>query len=159
MTRFGRQRQRGVPCISLREHDPRLAIDSRDPPFEIQPARRAEKIQMADARADAEPLPCGVTERQVPLPRAALFDGDGRRHLRRTRIASLSARISTDLKSPSAPIAADCARWRSAKQIAGSVGEPPADDGSSTRRLPAITMEPKNPSAPGSARTIRRVRF
>ena len=83
---------------------------------------------MAHARADAKLFASRVPERQIPLPRTSLVDGDDCRHFRRTRIG-----FSTDvdrLEESQRPDAL-LTMFESSppEEIARSVSKPAADDG------------------------------
>ena len=104
---------------------------------------------MADARVDAEPLARGVPDSEIPLPWRPFFDRNERRHGR--GLASMfCARISTDLNRPSAPIrCCVCSIALRRNRSPGAYASRLRMMRSSTRRLPAMSTGPKNPSVPG----------
>ena len=119
-----------MPRVGLRERHLAGALDARHASLQIDPPRCAEHVQMADARVDAEPL----ARRRTPVRDSTSMAFRSSTVTRVGTTAGLvvdtrGARISTDLKRPSAPMRCwVCSIALRRNRSPGDVRQPPADD-------------------------------
>ena len=117
-----------MPRVVLRERQLCGALDARDTPLQIDPPRRAEHVQMADARVDAQTLARRVPQSEIPLPWRSFFDRNERGHECGLAVDVLRADLDRFEEAERAD-ALLCLLDRAApEQIARHVRQSPPDD-------------------------------
>ena len=145
--RLQRERERGMPGVVLRERHLRGALDARDAALQVDPPRRAENVQMADARIDTETLARGVPEPEIPLPWRPLLDRDEGGHVSGPLVDVLRADLDRLEQAERADTLLCLLDRAPPEQIARRVRQPPADD--------AIVHAPVSGDVDGAEETDR----